>query len=105
MKADKYAEEFMEIYKSQLSIDAKGDKKAACISATIVICQHLIYEIKDIGLARKAYCDLAWEAIFKEQSQKWRAIVRRLDKDRLPFLPKLESFQIIWETFKEESRK
>ena len=87
----------MEVYKSQLATE---DEREACISAAVIICLRLIQEIKNIGLARKANCDSAWEAILKEQNQKWRAIVRRLDKYRLPFLPKLESFQIVWETSK-----
>ena len=94
MKADKYAEMFMEEYKTQLVTENEND---ATTNAIIKICWRLAQEIRDIGLSRKANCDSAWLAILKEQNQKWRAIVRRLDKDRLSFLPNPDAFQIVWE--------
>ena len=103
MKADEYVESFMEVYKCQLADNR--DERKACIDTIIIICQRLVIEAKAICLARKANCDSAWEAIIKEQNQKWRAIVRRLDTDRLPLRPSPDAFLEVWETFKKECRQ
>lgn len=96
--AKEHAQNFMEIYAD----DSKFGEKKALTNTVILICQRLITEVKEIGLARKAHCNSAWEAIVKEQNRKWVAIVRRLDHDKLPLIPQPDAFQVVWDHFKVE---
>ncbi len=109
-KADVFVEEFMVIFNEnevgklqrkdddtleRLELTAK-DKKDALVTAALSICQRLIGEIKDIADMRRAKSDIALEAIVKEQDRKWKAIVRRLDGDKLPLIPHPDAFQMVW---------
>ena len=106
MKADDYANLFMQTYEDLLHKREgreQADKDTACIDTIIIICHKMIGEIKDIGDKRKAHCASAWEAILKEQNQKWRAIAKRLQKQRhiLSLIPGPDAFQKVWDSFKE----
>lgn len=102
--ADAYASDFMLVYE-EFVFKMGVDKKKALTDTVIFICRRLVEEVGEIGSARKAYCDSAWKAIVKEQNQKWVAIVRRLDLDKLPLLPQADAFQTVWDHFKVETLK
>jgi len=107
MKANDYANLYLKTYEDQLHM-AEGreqsDKDAAAVDSIIIVCQKMILEIKDIGVQRKAHCASAWDAIIREQNQKWRAVVRRLQqhRDSLPLIPSPHAFQKVWDVFKED---
>ena len=110
MKADAYANLFMQTYEEQLRKQEDRDQAAkdtACIDTIIHICHKMIMEVKELGVKRKANCNSAWEAIIREQNQKWQAIVRRLQQYRhlLPLIPSPLSFQKVWNTFKQDIDK
>lgn len=107
MKANDYVNLFMQFYGDQLRVREgreQGDMDAAAVDSIIIICRKMILEVKELGVARKAHCNSAWEAIIREQNQKWRAIVNRLQqyRDQLPLIPSPHSFQKVWDTFKED---
>jgi len=110
MKADAYANLFMETYEDQLRKhegDDQAVKHVACVDTIIHICKKMIMEIKEIGVGRKVHCDSAFEAIIREQNQKWRAIVKRLQQYRhiLPLIPSPLAFQKVWDAFKQDIDK
>lgn len=105
MKANDYVNLFVETYKEELRKQEGDDQAAkdmACVDTIILICRKMIVEVKDIGVGRKANCNSAWEAILREQNQKWWAIVNRLQQYRhiLPLIPSPHAFQKVWDAFK-----
>ncbi len=100
-KADVFVQEFMEVFDANKTTG----EKAAVITAVIFICQRLIEEIKEIADMRRAESVIALEAIVKEQDRKWKAVVRRLDPDKLPLVPEPEAFQIVWGQYKHMAKR
>jgi len=97
-KADTYVREFVDTL-NEFKIKSVKTEKEDFVDTVIDICQRLIMEIEEIMLKRKATSDLAFEAVVKEQDQKWKAIVRRLAKRELPFDVHPDAFLKVWGQF------
>ena len=103
-KADAYVQDFVIKYEEILSDlepsdSFANDEKVAFVDTVIFICDRLIAEVKEIVEMRHAKSELAFTAVIKEQDQKWKAIVRRLAKNELPFNIHPDAFQKVWNQF------
>lgn len=87
------AKEYFEKYKARISVD-DGD---ASYNAALDICSDMYGEVKELIKIRNVSTDAGLVAIVREMNQKWNALKRIFEKNKIPIL-KQDGFKIYFES-------